>query len=116
MKNAVLTVITNNKETIKSIKLNTDVNIEIANNIQEVKTKYFTNILNGICNTVELLDIVNFLEKNDYDIVKVPYLKIAGHRLLEKDYIEILKTDRNIFNKDNIGMLEIDYFYFEKDI
>lgn len=112
---SVLTVITNNLETIESIKLNTDVNIEIANNIQEIKTEYWTAIPSGICNTVELLDLVDFLESNDYDIIKVPYLQSIGERSLEKQYTEIYKTDRNIYN-NNIYTLELDYFYFEKDI
>lgn len=112
---SVLSIITNNPETIQSIKLNTDVNIEIINNIQESKTKYTTEVIDGICNTVELLDLIEFLEKNDYDIVEVPYLKYADEHILNKDYTKIYKTDRKLFN-NSTTKLEIDYFYFEKHI
>ena len=108
-----LTVITNNIETMESISLNTDVDIRFAQKLEDVDTEYYIQIENGICNTVELLDVDEFLNNNDFDMVLIPFLKATDDRILKKEYTKIYKKNSS-GNKE--GTLNIDYLYLEKHI
>lgn len=106
----MFTIITNNLDTIESIKLNTDVDIKIVSSFEKVQTKYYAIIPKGICNTVELCDVVEFLRNNEYSVIKVPYLQRVSNTVLEKQYTNIINT-KPINNLETV--LEIDYFYAE---